>query len=78
MEAVTLTVPLVALPILNNKMTIENLPAPSVLASPAEKERYKVHGAEPDLSSPAAFRELPRRETVKWAQLMKLSGTKLD
>jgi hypothetical protein len=78
MEAVTLTVPLVALPILNNKMTIENLPTPSILASPAEKERYKVHGAEPDLSSPAAFRELPRRETVKWAQLMKLSGTKLD
>ena len=78
MEAVTLTVPLVALPILNNKMTIENPPTPSVLASPAEKERYKVHGAEPDLSAPAAFRELPRRETVKWAQLMKLSGTKLD
>ena len=64
--------------ILNNKMTIENPPTPSVLASPAEKERYKVHGAEPDLSSPAAFRELPRRETVKWAQLMKLSGAKLD
>lgn len=60
------------------QQTTENPPTPSVLASPAEKERYKVHGAEPDLSSPAAFRELPRRETVKWAQLMKLSGTKLD
>ena len=78
MEAVTLTVPLVALPILNNKMTIENPPTPSVLASPAEKARYKVHGAEPDPSPREEFHEPLRRETVKWAHPMKFSGAKPD
>ena len=46
-------------------------------ASPAVKERYKVLGAEPDPSSPEEFRELSRRETVKWAQVIKFSGARL-
>ena len=76
MEAVTLTVPLVAMPNLNKKMTTENLPTPCVQASLAVKERYKVLGADPDLSSPEEFREPPRRETVKWAHPTKFSGAK--
>jgi tripartite-type tricarboxylate transporter receptor subunit TctC len=50
----------------------------AALASPAVKERFKVLGAEPDPSSPEEFRELSRRETVKWAQVIKFSGAKLD
>ena len=69
MEAVTLTVPLVALPILNNKMTIENPPTPSVQASPAEKERYKVHGACSAGSRGICWMALdskPRRAAAMW------------
>jgi tripartite-type tricarboxylate transporter receptor subunit TctC len=50
----------------------------AALASPAVKERFKALGAEPDPSSPEEFRELSRRETVKWAQVIKFSGAKLD
>lgn len=50
----------------------------AALASPAVKDRFKVLGAEPDPSSPEEFRELSRRETVKWAQVIKFSGAKLD
>ena len=50
----------------------------AALASPAVKDRFKALGAEPDPSSPEEFRELSRRETVKWAQVIKFSGAKLD
>jgi hypothetical protein len=29
-------------------------------------------------SSPEEFRELSRRETIKWAEVVKISGAKLD
>jgi tripartite-type tricarboxylate transporter receptor subunit TctC len=50
----------------------------AALASPAVKERFKALGAEADPSSPEEFRELSRRETVKWAQVIKFSGARLD
>ncbi|WP_238344285.1 Bug family tripartite tricarboxylate transporter substrate binding protein [Ramlibacter lithotrophicus] len=50
----------------------------AALASQAVKDRYKVLGAEPDPSSPEEFREHARRETVKWAQVIKFSGAKVD
>jgi len=48
------------------------------LASPAVQERFKALGAEADPSSPEEFRELSRRETEKWAKVVKFSGAKLD
>lgn len=48
------------------------------LASPAVQERFKALGAEADPSTPEEFRELSRRETVKWAQVIKFSGAKVD
>ena len=60
------------------QMNSEYPPTPCVQASLAVKERYKVLGADPDLSSPEEFREPPRRETVKWAHPTKFSGAKLD
>jgi len=42
------------------------------------RDRFKALGAEADPSSPEEFRELSRRETVKWAQVIKFSGAKLD
>ncbi len=48
------------------------------LASPAVQERFKAVGAEADPSTPEEFRELSRRETVKWAQVIKFSGAKVD
>jgi tripartite-type tricarboxylate transporter receptor subunit TctC len=50
----------------------------AALASPAVKDRFKALGAETDASSPEEFRELARRETIKWAQVIKFSGAKLD
>jgi tripartite-type tricarboxylate transporter receptor subunit TctC len=50
----------------------------TALASPAVRDRFKFLGAETDPSSPEEFRELSRRETVKWAQVIKTSGAKLD
>jgi tripartite-type tricarboxylate transporter receptor subunit TctC len=48
------------------------------LAHPTVKERFKALGAETDPSTPEAFRELSRRETEKWARVVKFSGAKVD
>ena len=50
----------------------------TALSSPAVKERFKALGAETDPSSPEEFRELSRRETEKWARVIKFSGAKVD
>jgi tripartite-type tricarboxylate transporter receptor subunit TctC len=50
----------------------------TALASPAVQERFKALGAEPTPSSPEEFRELSRRETEKWAKVVKFSGAKVD
>lgn len=50
----------------------------TALASPALRERFKALGAETDPSTPEEFRELSRRETAKWAKVVKFSGAKID
>ncbi|HAL36598.1 MAG TPA: tripartite tricarboxylate transporter substrate binding protein [Polaromonas sp.] len=50
----------------------------TALASPAVRERFKALGAETVPSTPEEFRELARRETVKWAKVVKFSGAKID
>jgi tripartite-type tricarboxylate transporter receptor subunit TctC len=41
-------------------------------------ERYKQLDAEPDGGTPEEFLELVRRETPKWAEVIKRSGAKID
>src|SRR5881628_437956 len=48
------------------------------LAAPAVVERYKQLDAEPDGAGPEAFLELVRRETPKWAEVIRRSGAKVD
>jgi len=50
----------------------------TALANPAVRERFKALGAETDPSTPEEFRELARRETVKWEKVVKFSGAKID
>jgi len=50
----------------------------TALASPAVLERFKAVGAEATPSTPEEFRELSRRETEKWAKVVKFSGAKID
>jgi tripartite-type tricarboxylate transporter receptor subunit TctC len=50
----------------------------AALASPAVRERFKQLGADTDPSSPEEFLDLARRETVKWAKVVKFSGAKVD
>ncbi|CAN7532483.1 tripartite tricarboxylate transporter substrate binding protein [Variovorax sp. LjRoot84] len=50
----------------------------TALANPAVRERFKILGAETDPSTPEQFLELSRRETVKWAKIIKDSGAKID
>ncbi len=50
----------------------------TALASAAVRERFKALGAETDPSTPEEFRELARLETLKWAQVVKFSGAKVD
>ncbi len=50
----------------------------AALASAAVRERFKALGADVDPGTPAEFRELARRETLKWAQVVKFSGAKVD
>ncbi len=50
----------------------------TALANPALRERFRVLGAETDPSTPEQFLELSRRETVKWAKIIKESGAKID
>jgi tripartite-type tricarboxylate transporter receptor subunit TctC len=48
------------------------------LRSPALKERYAAIEAEPAGGTPEEFAELVRKDTVKWADVIKKSGAKLD
>ncbi|KJK24004.1 MFS transporter [Burkholderiaceae bacterium 16] len=48
------------------------------LESPAVRERFKVLGAEIAPSTPEEFLDLSRRETAKWAKIVKFSGAKID
>jgi tripartite-type tricarboxylate transporter receptor subunit TctC len=50
----------------------------TALNAPAVRERFKALGAEIDPSSPEEFLELSRRETVKWAKIIKQSGARID
>lgn len=48
------------------------------LATPALRERFKALDTEPDGGTPQEFVELVRRETPKWADVIKRSGAKVD
>ncbi len=48
------------------------------LAVPALVERYRSLDAEIDGGSPEEFLALVRRETPKWAAVVKRSGAKVD
>jgi len=50
----------------------------TALASPAVRERFRALGAETDPSTPEEFLELSRRETARWAKIVKFSGAKID
>jgi tripartite-type tricarboxylate transporter receptor subunit TctC len=50
----------------------------TALATPAVQERFKALGAETSPSTPEEFRDLSRRETEKWAKVIKFSGAKVD
>ncbi len=50
----------------------------TALASPVLRERFQTLDAEIAPSSPDEFHELSRRETIKWAEVVKISGAKLD
>ena len=50
----------------------------TALASPALRERFKTLGADTDPSTPEEFLALSRRETAKWAKIVKFSGAKID
>ena len=50
----------------------------TALASAAVRERFKVLGADPAPSTPEEFLALSRRETVKWAKIVKFSGARID
>ena len=48
------------------------------LVSAAVRERFAAIGAEPAPGSPEQFRELIRREDVKWREVVKRSGARID
>ena len=48
------------------------------LTAPAVAERYRQLDTEPDGGTPEEFLELVRRETPKWAEVVKRSGAKVD
>jgi tripartite-type tricarboxylate transporter receptor subunit TctC len=48
------------------------------LQSPALKERYASIEAEPVGGTPQQFAAFVRKETLKWADVVKKSGAKLD
>jgi tripartite-type tricarboxylate transporter receptor subunit TctC len=50
----------------------------TALQSPALKERYAAIEAEPVGGTPEQFAAFVRKETVKWADVVKKSGAKLD
>ena len=50
----------------------------TALASAAVRDRFTTLGAEPAPSTPEEFLELSRRETLKWAKIVKFSGARID
>jgi tripartite-type tricarboxylate transporter receptor subunit TctC len=48
------------------------------LANPAVAAKFKALGAEPMASTPEEFRDFAHAESVKWAQVIKTSGAKVD
>lgn len=50
----------------------------TALESQSVRERFKTLGADATPSTPEEFRELSRRETEKWARVVKTSGAKVD
>ena len=58
-----------------NRLVVEIKKA---LAAPAVMERYRQLDTEPDGAGPEAFLELVRKETPKWAEVVKKSGAKVD
>jgi tripartite-type tricarboxylate transporter receptor subunit TctC len=50
----------------------------TALAAPAVAERYKQLDTDPDGGGPEAFLELVRKETPKWADVVRRSGAKVD
>ncbi|NDZ13519.1 tripartite tricarboxylate transporter substrate binding protein [Variovorax sp. WS11] len=62
----------------NDVVTRLNAEIRTALANPALRERFKVLGAETDPSTPEQFLDLSRRETAKWARIVKESGAKID
>lgn len=52
--------------------------AKKALAAPALIERYRQLDSEPDGGTPEEFLELVRRETPKWAEVVRRSGAKVD
>jgi tripartite-type tricarboxylate transporter receptor subunit TctC len=50
----------------------------TALASPALRERFRALGAETEYLPAEQFLELLRRESSKWAKIVKDSGAKID
>ncbi len=50
----------------------------AALATPALVERYRQLDTEPDGGTPEEFLALVRRETPKWAEIVRRSGAKVD
>ena len=50
----------------------------AALQSPAVRERYAALDTEIDGSTPEAFRELVRRETPRWAEVIRRAGARVD
>jgi tripartite-type tricarboxylate transporter receptor subunit TctC len=50
----------------------------AALQSPAVRERYAAFDTEIDGGTPEAFRELVRRETPRWADVIRRAGAKVD
>ncbi len=48
------------------------------LATPAVADRYRTLDTEPDGAGPEAFLALVRKETPKWAEVVRKSGAKVD
>jgi tripartite-type tricarboxylate transporter receptor subunit TctC len=47
-------------------------------AMPALKEKFAAIGSEPAGGTPEQFGELIRRDSAKWAEVVKRSGAKID
>ena len=50
----------------------------AAIRSPAFKERFATIGDEPAGGTPEEFGELIRRDSAKWAEVVRRSGAKID